>query len=37
MLSEYQLEIMNDRNFSLDETKNIVNNQGDKEFYSSSN
>ena len=30
MLSEYQLEIMNDHNFSLDEIKNIVNNQGDK-------
>ena len=36
-VSQYQLGIMNEHNFCLNEIKNIVINQRDKEFYHSSN
>lgn len=37
MFSQYQLGIMNEHNFCLNEIKNIVINQCDKEFSHSSN
>ena len=37
MFFQYQLEIMNEYNFCLNEIKNVVINQRDKEFYNSSN
>lgn len=37
MFFQYQLEIMNEYNFCLNEIKSVVINQRDKEFYNSSN
>ena len=36
MFSQYQLGIMNEHNFCLNEIKNVIN-QRDKEFYNSRN